>query len=309
MNLFRLLSVLAIGLVGFTSITASINSTPEIEIITDESLGEHEVVLYALSGFKGSYVSVKLGFVGPEKLKEFKVYTIRSIRVAPQTKLIVHYIDKDKETIRRTKDKTEIRKFTRLQVAKYGDFEDPIQNVLADPNSKIKGIIYNSLKTKDLTITPGKIDASQIAEMGMNFFKSYELAPGYEMKAFAFSGFKGDSQLVRGKGTLDRLCKSLILRKISNGTADSVPELISSDEVFAVIEYTTTKKQVKIKPGNYDQDQLKASGIKFVQAAKIPDGYELWAYPFSGFKGDPIVVSGTGKLKRMAMSIKLKKSL
>lgn len=307
MRFFQILLVAFAMILASQNIFASITSS--IEVATDHSLQENQVILYSSNGFRGNYVQVKLGFITPDKLKEFKVYTIRSVKVAPKTKLHIHYLDKNKETIYRSKEKTEIKKFTRLQVAEYGDFEDPVANVLADPNSKIKGIVYNSLRTKNLTITPGKIDAHQFAEKGMNFFKSYELAPGYEMTAFAFTGFKGESQVVRGKGTLNRLCKSLYLRKINGKSTSAIEVLeeIPSDDIYAVLKYNVTKKQVKIKPGNYDHNQLKSAGIRFVQAAQIPAGYELWAYPFSGFRGDPVIVTSSGKLKKMAMSVKLKK--
>lgn len=278
-----------------------------IQIEVDESLAKHEVVLYSSNEFRGSSAKVKLGFATSEQLKKFKVYVIRSMKIGPQTKLHVHYLDRENETFYRSKEKTKIEKFTRIQVAEYGDFDKPVEDALSDPDGKIKGILYNSLKSKNVAVTAGRIDAHQLKSEGITFFKSYELAPGYEMTAFAFSGFKGDSQVVQGKGTLDRLCKSLVLKKI-DGTDPIKVISPESTSAYATIRYNITKKQAKIKPGNYDHDQLMTEGIRFVQYVDLPAGYELWGYPYKGFKGDPIVITSSGKITKLVMSVKLKKS-
>lgn len=288
------------------AISMSFSEDTSIQIEVDETLAEHEVVLYSSNGYRGSSAKVKLGFATSEQLKEYKVYVIRSMKIGPKTKLHIHYLDRKNETFYRSKEKTKIEKFTRIQVAEYGDFDKPIEDALSDPDGKIKGILYNSTRSKNLTITAGKIDAHQFAAKGMNFFKSYELAPGYEMTAFAFKGFKGTSQVVRGKGTLDRLCKSLVLRKI--GGADPIKTISPDDSsAYATLRYNITKKQVRVKPGSYDHDQLKAEGIRFVQYVDLPAGYVLWAYPFKGFKGDPIIITSSGKIDKLVMSVKLKK--
>jgi len=139
----------------------------------------------------------------------------------------------------------------------------------------------------------------------MPFFKSYELADGYEMTAYAFTGFKGDSQVVRGKGTLDKLCRSLVLRKLDTNNAAKI--LTPERNAYATLRYNITKKEVRIKPGNYDHDQLKSEGIRFVQSVDLPKGYVLWGYPYKGFKGDPIIITSSGKIDKLVMSVKLKK--
>jgi len=306
MKIINILSLIILSVIITSSgIVANTINNSVIDISVDESLAENEVVLYASNGFRGSSAKVKLGFATAEQLKKYKVFVIRSIKIAPRTKLHVHYLDQENKTFYRSKEKTEIKKFTRIQVAEYGDFEDPIDNALSDPNGKIKGILYNSTRSKNLTITAGKIDAHQLSELGMPFFKSYELADGYEMTAYAFTGFKGDSQVVRGKGTLDKLSRSLVLRKLDRSNDTRI--LTPASDVYATIRYNITKKQVKIKPGNYDHDQLKSEGIRFVQAVELPAGYELWGYPYKGFKGDPIIIRSSGKIDKLVMSVKLRK--
>ena len=310
MNFIKTFLIIILSIsTGGVVFSNSLNNSDIIDIQEDASLAEHEVVLYALNGFRGSSAKVKLGFVTAQNLKEHKIYVIRSIKIAPKTKLHIHYLEKDNKTYYRSKEKTEIKNFTRIQVAEYGDFGMPIEDALADPGGKIKGILYNSTRSKNVSVTAGRIDANQFKEQGMTFFKSYELAPGYEMTAYAFTGFKGESQVVSGKGTLDRLCRSLVLREINPSDSEVLPliEEILETDIYAILRYDITKKQVKIKPGNYDHDQLKSSGIRFVQSVKIPDGYELWAYPFKGFKGDPIRITSSGKIDKLVMSVKFRK--